>query len=84
MGMGSFTIDMRRAGPTTLFHSFDLLPRRFPLTSMEVSMEVGGSRFTSMEISMEVGGSMFPWKLVEVSMEIRGQVSTVGGSGSFH
>ena len=41
------------------------------LTSMEISMQVGGSIFTSMECSQKP-----PWKNMEVS--------TVGGSGSFH
>ena len=56
-------------GARHIISFFDLLPWKFPLTSMELSMEVGGSIFVAMGISMEVGGSRF------TSMEV---------GGSFH
>ena len=40
------------------------------ITSMETSMQVGGSRFASMEISMEVEGSRFT--AMEVSASVHG------------
>lgn len=50
-------------------------------TSVQNSMEVGGSSFTSMEIDMDlVETDLLPWKLA--SMEIH-RISPVGGSGTF-
>ena len=51
---------------STIFHGIEF-------TSMETSMEVGGSRFTSMEFPWKlVEMDSLPWKLVEASMKMHG------------
>ena len=84
-------------GATTLFHVFDLLPWKFPLTSMDVSMEVNFFSFpwklpwTSVDVDLHPW--KFRWKLTEVDY-FHGswwkhawkhvEVSSVGGSEIFY
>ena len=71
-------------GPATLCHFFDLRPEKFPLISMDVSVEVyllpwkqiyfGGCTFTFMIFPQEVCGIGF--KSIEVSGSFHGNTWT--------
>ena len=63
---------------------FDLLPWNFSPNSMETSMEVNLLSWKSVEADFLPW--KFPWKLMEVDLLPWKyvEVSTIGGSGSFH